>query len=238
MYSKYKQKFLIVISFLVVLQFCSCQTGVENSPSPGIVRVMLRANPNDTYIINRSDTFHIFNPYYKETYFRLNIFQGAVFSGDKFAILYKNIKSYRQEDSVYNFAETNYTKEQMDTLVQHLLTGKSRLADLSADYKAHTIFESYVPPGHYNSLRFGVNASKDVRESRMICYNIYGVSIRIPLEVADSEELLKYLDVDFDVTADKVTQINVEIDLFKTVYRYRDSYRLDRKLRILNVEYF
>ncbi|RJP71304.1 MAG: hypothetical protein C4539_05370 [Ignavibacteriales bacterium] len=234
--------FLKLICFLTPLVFIglfsSCDTGVEDSPAPGIVRVVLRANPSDTYIINRSDTFYIFSPYYNKTRFNLNIFQGRIYSGDKFAILYKTTQSYQQEDSIYNMVQTNYTSEQINSIVMDLFNGKVKLADLVCDYKSHKIFESYAPPGNYTRLTFGVNASQDVFKSRMAAYNVYGDSIVIPLEVPEDEELLKNLDVDFKVNEGGITQLNVEVDVFKSVYRYRDAYRLNRNLRVLSVEYF
>jgi len=234
--------FLKVICFFVPLVFIalfsSCETGVEDSPEPGIVRVVLRAKPSDTYLINRSDTFYIFSPYYTKTRFNLNIFQGRVYSGENFAILYKTTQSYQQEDSIYNMVQTNYTSDQMNSIVMDLVNGKVKLSDLTCDYKSHKIFESYAPPGNYNRLSFGVNASKDLFKSRMAAYNVYGDSIVIPLEVPDDEELLKDLDVDFKVNEGGITQLNVEVDVFTSVYRYRDAYRLNRNLRVLSVEYF
>src|SRR3989304_2237519 len=133
-------RILIFFSVSILIFFISaCETGVENSPSPGILRVTLQSDPADTILVERSDTFVVNSKYPAQ--FMIKIFQGRINQGTNFAILYRTTTSYRQEDALYNILE-------LDSL------GK---------YKQFTIFESFVPPGDYNVLEFGVNSTSEYK---------------------------------------------------------------------------
>ena len=68
----------------------------------------------------------------------LLVFQGKVFDADSnFAILFHNIKSWRQEEFVYNILDWNGNE----------------------GYTEFKIFESHVPPGTYDLLTLGLIAS-------------------------------------------------------------------------------
>jgi hypothetical protein len=255
------RKFTIVFAWIALSLFIStgCDTGVEDSPDPGIVRVVLRANPSDTYIVERSDTFSVYTPY--ETTYNLNIFQGSVFSNGNVAVLYKTTRSYRQEDSVYNFVEMNFNKSKVKGYIDsislgtmtysdiedpataefvrsifELDSGKTQLSNLQADYKEYVIFESFIPPGNYDKLRFGVNAPTDAVQNRIRIVTREGKEFYIPLEIPPDEDKLMTMDVNFEVQAGRTTEIYVEMDIFKSITRYRDTYRLHRNLRITSVK--
>ena len=111
-------KILKVTGLLFIIVFIySCDlnlTGVEDSPTPGTVKVVLRANPSDTYIIERTDTFSVFTPW-DTLGFYVNIFQGSVFNDSIYAVLYPSVTSYTQQDSAYNiFAQNTSDAELKD----------------------------------------------------------------------------------------------------------------------------
>jgi len=133
-------RFFICILALISLYLLSgCETGVENSPFPGILRVTLRSDPSDTVLVERSDTFTVNQKY--PALFMIKVFQGRVYKESNLAVLYRTTSSYRQEDALYNILE-------LDSL---------------GEYKQNTIFESFIPPGDYSSLEFGVNAASDYK---------------------------------------------------------------------------
>lgn len=109
-----------------------CDTGVEPSPDPGIVRVTLQSNAADTSIVVLGDTFAV-SP---SDRFDVTIFQGKVFREARFALLFEDTKSYRPEDVTYDVL-----KREND------------------EYKKYVIYESFVPPGTYDRLQFGASAS-------------------------------------------------------------------------------
>jgi len=49
---------IVIIIVTAVLSF-NCETGVEDSPTPGIIRVKLQADLSDTVLVERSDTFAV-----------------------------------------------------------------------------------------------------------------------------------------------------------------------------------
>ncbi|OGU74229.1 MAG: hypothetical protein A2V93_08000 [Ignavibacteria bacterium RBG_16_34_14] len=199
--------FVIISIYLI----SGCETGVENSPSAGILRITLQSDPADTMLVERSDTFTVNQRY--TALFMLKIFQGRVYQEKNFAVLYRTTTSYRQEDALYNILA-------MDSL---------------GDYKQYTIFESLIPPGNYTSLEFGVNAASDYK---LTIVALSGKVFQNPVELPPGEKLLVSFPQDFKVDENRVTQIDVQISPFKSITRYRDVYRFYRKMKITGVHYF
>ncbi len=121
-----------VIALTIVAVIAGCKTGIEDSPQPGTVRVMLRADPADTTIVILTDTITVSN----SDSIDLTMFQSKVFSGQKFAVLYQTKSSYRQEDVQYNVLRRE-----------------------NGEYATFTIYDSFVPPGSYTGLQLGITAS-------------------------------------------------------------------------------
>ncbi len=185
---------------LISIGILSCSTGVESSPDPGVVRIVLQSDPADTSIIIINDTLTVS----KYDNFRTIIFQGKAYSDTNFAILYPTIQSYRQEDDTINVID--------------------RENDV---YKPYTIFESYAPPGNYTSVVFGVTA------------NLLHISVfDVPVELPPDAPKLVTLPVNFKVSQNTTTEIDVQLSPFKSVQRYRDSYYFNRQLKITAVKYF
>ena len=124
--------FPILLSIALAAGVVTCNTGVEESPQPGIVRVTLQANPADTTILILTDTVRVTDG----DSMGVTIFQGKVFSGAKFATLFQSLTSYRPEDITYNVLKRDI-----------------------GTYKTYPVYESYVPPGDYTKLQIGVTAT-------------------------------------------------------------------------------
>ncbi len=275
MFSDFPKKYVILLLFAFSLFFfSSCETGVEDSPDPGVVRITLQADPSNTFIVNRSDTFSVYTPF--EASFNVNTFQGSAFSGDQFAILFRSITSYAQEDSVYQIIEYDINKGRVEVssadsvkvysmldavrevdrgnistsdfvdpkqadYVDKILgieRGTINPADLTADYKKFTLFESFVPPGKYDKIKFGLGVPTDVSKARVYLKKFSGEFLSVPLEIPPDDKLLKEFDLDFNVESGRTTQINVIIVPFTSLTRYKDSYRFSREMHIKGVEYF
>ena len=193
-----RKSFFIFIGVAIVTSFVSCSTGVEESPQPGIVRVVLQANPADTSILILTDTVRVTN----SDSMGVTIFQGKVFNGLKFATLFQSLTSYRQEDATYNVLKRE-----------------------NGTYKAYVIYESYVPPVSYTILEIGVTPTllkfRDVAP--------------IQLQLRPDDPLLVDLNVAFQVSERKVTEITLQIDPLRSLTRYRDLYYFDRKIRVIGV---
>ncbi len=127
-----RRSFSILVVAVLATGLLSCSTGVEESPQPGIVRVTLQANPADTTILILTDTVRVTD----RDSMGVTIFQGKIFSGVKFATLFRSVTSYRAEDITYNVLKRDI-----------------------GTYKTYVVYESYVPPGDYTKLQVGVTAT-------------------------------------------------------------------------------
>ncbi len=211
MRSKKPIVYLSVLVILTGLIINGCSTGVEDSPQHGVVRVMFSSDPADTLLIEKSDTFSVSTRY--DAFFVLKVFQGRIYQDSNFAVLYPRIDSYRQEDEFVNIIAL----------------------DSTGGYKNYKVFESYVPPGEYNSIEFGVTPASGV-PLRIVANS--GKTFENPVELPPGENLLYHFDQDFTVSENKVTEIEVEISPFESVKRYRDVYRLYRVMKITNVNFY
>lgn len=119
--------FIALIGFL----FFACNSGIEFSPDPGILRITLESEQADTTIIIVTDTLTVSD----NDVFRISIYQGKVYRDSTFSVLYPTIESNSQEERAYN-----------------LITRENH------QYQKFTIFESYVPPFKYNKIQFGLDS--------------------------------------------------------------------------------
>ncbi len=185
---------------LGALLLSNCATDIQTSPEPGVLKVILYSDPADTQIVILSKKFTVS----ESDYFGVTVFQGKVFSGEKFAFLYKDKMSYRQEDVTYNIIERKGGK-----------------------YREFTIFDSYVPPGDYTSLQFGLN-SNQVK----IGY------LEIPVKLPTGDSPIRKLEQNFTVNENEITEIKVQISPFQSVKRYRDSYQFMPELKIVEINHY
>lgn len=178
----------------------TCATDIQTSPEPGVLKVILYSDPADTQIVILSKTFTVS----ENDYFGATVFQGKVFSGEKFAFLYKDKMSYRQEDVTYNIIER-----------------KNR------QYTLFTIFDSYVPPGNYDILQFGLN-SNQVK----IGY------LEIPVKLPSGQTPMRKLERAFEIFENQTTEIKVQISPFQSVKRYRDAYQFIPEMKIIDIVHY
>jgi hypothetical protein len=124
------QLWLLLVSLLVLMSVTTgCSTGVEPSPNPGLLRVLLTADPADREIVIVRDPVAV----KAGDDFTVTVFQGKAFSDSTYFILFKDLNSYRQEDRSFNV-----------------------LRPADEGFERYTVFESLLPPGRYDSLQFGV----------------------------------------------------------------------------------
>ena len=122
---------IIFALLAVLLSSCNITEPEEfYSPTAGFVRVIIQSDNNDTNINILGVDYNISD----QDSLDLLVFQGKVFNADSnYAILFHNIKSWRQEEFVYNILDWN-----------------------PEEFK---IFESHVPPGVYDLITLGLIAS-------------------------------------------------------------------------------
>ena len=89
----------------VLLSSCNITEPEEfYSPTAGFVRVIIQSDNNDTNINILGVDYNISD----QDSLDLLVFQGKVFNADSnYAILFHNVKSWRQEEFVYNILDWN-----------------------------------------------------------------------------------------------------------------------------------
>lgn len=199
MYNRGKVIFFIVFLLIVASLYLGCTTGVEPSPLPGVLKITLQSNPNDTSIVIISDTLVVG----EEDYFGNVIFQGRVFSGDYYAFLFPEKNNPQQEDRTYNILER---------------TGNA--------FAKYTIFESYVPPGNYDRIEFGITGD-------LVKLGYFEIPVKMPT----GESSKKDLERAFRIEEDAMTEVTIQISPFKSVTRFKDSYLFRPVLEITDITY-
>ncbi len=210
-------------SLLIALQvlFCSgCSTGVESSPNPGIVRVTLKSNEQDTLLIILGDTIR----FSRVDHYDVTVGQGWLYRGDKYVVLYANT-------SIDRIGETYVNLIQRQWLDGRLILPSDSVFDVDAyksRYVGETVFEWYVSPGTYDKLQFNLKGFEVfVARPRQF---------RNPLQLPDGTTAIMNFQQSIQVDAGRVTQIDLEVYPFQSIRRYKDSYLFDRKVKITRVQ--
>ncbi len=127
-----KSSLLLTVVWLSI--WVSCRTGVEHSPDPGILRVLLHGDDADTTIVIIDEVYHVDT----SDVFMVHIFEGKAYQGKKYADLYPTLDAYHNPGHSYNILARDSSAQR---------------------YVRYKIFETYVPPGTYTRLQIGVTAN-------------------------------------------------------------------------------
>lgn len=122
--------FIAILLFGLGIFLLSCDSSVDVSPSPGIIRITLQSDPADTSIVVIDDSFTVSI----SDSFGVTISQGKIYHGENFATLFINLRSNNIE-ATYNILKRE-----------------------NGEYKKHVVYESYVPPDRYGKIQLVVNA--------------------------------------------------------------------------------
>jgi len=212
---------LYVAVWVLVLHvgFEGCSTGVEPSPGPGILRVTLQASADDTTIIIRSDT----SRFSRWDEFNLTVSQGKVYRGANYALLYADPTTAR-----ITGVNVNIIKREWLSGAPILPTDFTEINTKNSRYVKYIVFESYVPPGKYDSLSFSLTAS----EILIFIPTVYTNPVQLPAGTTPQMQI----PVNIEVAAGRTTQVNLEIYPFSSLYRFRDSYLFSRKMKVVSVD--
>ena len=234
---------LFILTILVGFSISNfyCDTGIEPSSGPGVLRVCLQSSQKDTTIVIVNETYTVgtfllskdtitvvdtivtgsdTNFVNRDTivnnvehkgercFFPVRLFQAKVFDDDNFAYLtqYLDVPDY---SSLY-----------FDILQR-----------INYSYPKFTVFETYIPPGQYDSLQVGLSPASSP-------LNIVGIgNMWIPVELPPDEEVLMNFDCEFTVQENDTTEIVLEIKPLESVRRYRDSYLFCRDIKVTDIRY-
>ncbi len=201
--------FLLTL-FLVFGVTWQCSTGIEPSPEPSLLRITLQADPGDSTIIIADDTIYA-RP---RDSMQITIFQGKTFmDGDGFvdsnySVLFKDTLQSFTRDWDYNILKRNEDGE----------------------YRRYTIFESFVPPGEYDSLQFGIRA-----RFVLLSYGYDEGGLEVPMETPPGTDPIIEIEEQFTMEEAKVTEINLRLRPFGSVTRYQDVFWFTPELWVEDV---
>ncbi len=200
-------------SFLIIcmqiLLFLSCNndynlTGV-NSSNPGLIRIFIKSDNTDNHIIIAGDTVSVGKD---SDFLDLSIGQGRAYRDSNYAILYKSI----DQDSIDSYRE---------------LTKMVNIIKLDENtYQEFLIFESFLPPASFDSLRIGMTAS-------FLQIGYY----QIPIEMPEGVSTIVTFQQKFDIHEDGVTEIYLSIKPFHSLVRVGDSYHFLIDIEVSEIKY-
>lgn len=164
-----------------------------------MLRVLLTADPTDREIVIVRDPVAV----QPGDDFTVTLFQGKAFSDSTYFILFKDLNSYRQEDLSFNV-----------------------LRPADDGFERHTVFETYLPPGRYDSLQFGMTPG-DLK------IDVY----QIPVRMNPAARVLQTFETPFDVRENGVTEVEVMLKPLTSVQRFRNSFLFEPNIEVAEVRY-
>lgn len=207
---------------IVLLQFLAgsgCKTGVEPSPSPGIVRVMLKSSETDTLLIILDDTIK----FSRVDFYDVTVSQGRIWLGENYAYLYTNTSLSRNSISTINILQRRWKNGAEITPGDSVFD----VATWKSEFVGSTVYEWFVPPGTYTKLDFNL-AGIEMFVARPRQF-------RNPLQLPDGVKPIMTFETPITVEAGRTTEVQLEILPFQSIRRYKDSYLFDRKVRVAQV---
>ena len=154
---------VLLLGLILSLNFLNCNTGIEDSPDPGILRVTLESDPADTVIIIVTDTLTVG----ENDAFIIKIYQGRAFEDSTYGVLYPELKSYSQQERYYNLINRE-----------------------NKQYIQFKIFESHLPPSAYNQIEFGIDSDflklQNFDEIEVITPPLYFIKLPVNFEIRNN----------------------------------------------------
>lgn len=203
---------------LLALAFLKCSNGIEPSPTPGIFRVTIKANERDTTIIIGSDT----SRFSRWDDFPLHLSQGRLYRGQNYAVLYSGPSNSRINGDTVNII----AREWLDgTPISP--ADATPIHATNSRYIRHVVFESNVPPGDYDQFEMSLIG----KEMDIFIPKIFQNPIRLPEGTKSALGFTNSITIREGAT----TEVDIEIDPFSSLQRYRDLFLFNRKVRVTGI---
>lgn len=193
-------KLLWLLIIVLLLMSSACDVNIERSPDPGILEVVLQADPTDTSIVILGKTYTVDT----SSVFNVHVFEAKAYIDSFYTFLVPDLDQFHDPGNTYNI-----------------------LSRKEGTYEKFTIYRSYVPPETFTHLEFGLTPGV-----------MKIADFQIPVELPPDSSVLVQLNHRFTVKENQTTQILIQLEPFRSVVRYRDSYLFRRKLRIVNIRQY
>ena len=187
-------------------------------PRPGILRVIFKSSDDDTAIIIQNDT----SRFSRWDNFNIVVSQCRLYTGENYSYVYNNLSSERKADDTVNALAREWlsgvpiTFQDSDSIT----VGNSR-------FRRFVIFEYYVPPGSYQKMSISVTAS----EMEFFIPKHYLNPVSLPPGETPTMEF----PVNVTISERGVTEIELELQPYKSLRRYQDQFYFERKLVVKQV---
>jgi hypothetical protein len=214
--------FLSVCFLIMPLVFCnSCTTGVDASPEPGVFRVTIVSNDADSILVILGDTARCS----RVDRYTVTTSKGRLYQGSFYVDLYAEPTIDRIPSTTINLLQRQWPDGR---LVDG--TDPFEIPRWKTSPVRYTVFEWYTPPGTYDKFEFGLSGSE--------VFVAIPRQFDNPLQLPDGVSSIMDFPRSITVNAGKVTQVDIAIDPYKSIQRYRDTYLFDRKVSIVQVQNF
>lgn len=195
----YNYQLILIISLLGLL-ITNCSTGVEPSPSPGIVKVTFMSAPEDTSVIILSDTSRF---WYDST-------GNSIY--DQMTVIVTQARLYRNQNFANLYLDLSNRRIAGDTL--------NAIQRINYKYTKHTIFETYIAPGEYDRLEMNLEATLLVVTKPKYYF--------IPMALPDGVSKTITIPANISVKSNKTTTVDIIIYPFRSLGRYKDMFIFSR----------
>ncbi len=206
----------VVVMFLIIL--AGCTTGVDPSPHPGILRVVLSSKQTDTMLVISSDT----TKFSRWDEFWAAIYGGRLYQGANYSSLYATTSM----DRITSVSQNLLAREWLDG-TPITIRDTATITPQNSRYREGTVFEFYAPPGTYDRLDFALTATEVATYIPKIYINPVVLPPGVPATMSFAGS--------FTIQADRTTEVEVEIAPFESLLRFQDAFLFNRKIQILSV---
>jgi hypothetical protein len=178
----------------------SCTTGVEPSPAPGIIRVTIQSDDNDSSIVILSDTTR----YSRYDQFLARVYDARLYRGDNYSPLYVTMSPQRIQSDTVNLLGREWLDGSPITIRDSITITPS-----NSRYRRYTIFEWFVPPGTYDELEFSLIAGEVVTYIPKLYNN--------PIQLPPGTKPGLFFSSSITVQENTTTQVDIVIAPFKSL---------------------
>jgi hypothetical protein len=206
----------VAVTALIII--AGCTTGVEPSPHPGVLRVVLTSKQTDTSLVISSDTTHPS----RWDEFWATVYGGRLYQGANYVDLYATLSTDRIPSAQQNLLAREWLDGTPITI-----RDTATITGTNSRYRKGTVFEFYAPPGTFDRLDFALTATEVATYIPKIYIN--------PIVLPPGVPAVMSFPGSFTMQEDRTTEVVMEIAPFESLQRYQDSFLFNRKIVVVSV---
>ena len=192
---------LLLLAGSLATAGCDSDLGITgvHSPEPGILRIYLKSADSDSMIVIAGDTVKVGEG--ANDFLGLTIAQGRAHADGNFAVLFKGLDEHLELSETYNM-----------------------IAQENGMYVEFLIFETYLPPATYDSLRIVINAD-------FLLIGTFQIPIVTPSDIGPIATFVQR----FSINENRITEVRLQLKPFKSLQRRGDAYHFFRDIEVSEI---